>query len=131
VAALESIPLRRHGNHYVIKVRLNDDSDVVLMIDTGASITSLSQRSFDALSRHSGFNGAGSRLFNTVNGVTRGTVYNTDQLSLGNQVLSDVKLAVLDFEQAPGIDGLLGMNVLQYFRFEIDQDQQVLHLQPR
>lgn len=131
MAAVDSIPLRRHGNHYVIKASLNEASEVVLMIDTGASITSLSQRSFDALSQHSRFSNTGTRLFNTVNGVARGTVYNTEQFGLGKQVLSDVKLAVLDFEQSPGIDGLLGMNVLQYFRFEIDQDQQVLRLQPR
>jgi clan AA aspartic protease (TIGR02281 family) len=131
VAAIDSIPLFRHGNHYVIKARLNSASEVVLMIDTGASITSLSHSSFDALPRHSGFSNTGSRLFNTVNGVTRGAVYNADQFKLGDHVLNNVELAVLDFDQGPGIDGLLGMNVLQYFRFEIDQDQQVLHLQPR
>jgi predicted aspartyl protease len=70
-------------------------------------------------------------LFNTANGITQGAIYQADQLSLGAYVLRDVKLAVLDFQQNQGIDGLLGMNVLQHFRFEIDQDRQVIRLQQR
>jgi clan AA aspartic protease (TIGR02281 family) len=129
--AAGSVALLRRGNHYLIKVGLNRVSEVSLMIDTGASITSLSQQSFDALSPYSNFQYLGSRLFNTANGITQGAIYQADQLSMGDYVLRDVKLAVLDFQQNQGIDGLLGMNVLQHFRFEIDQDQQLIHLQKR
>ncbi len=130
-AVAGSVPLQRRGSHYLIKVGLNRVSQVSLMIDTGASITSLSQSSFDALSPYSEFHYLGSRLFNTANGITQGAIYQADQLSLGGYVLRDVKLAVLDFQPNQGIDGLLGMNVLQHFRFEIDQDRQVIHLQKR
>jgi clan AA aspartic protease (TIGR02281 family) len=129
--AAGSVPLQRRGHHYLIKVGLNRVSEVSLMIDTGASITSLSQNSFDALSQYSDFHYLGSRLFNTANGITQGAIYQADQLSLGSYVLRNVKLAVLDFQPDRGIDGLLGMNVLQHFRFEIDQDRQVIHLQQR
>jgi clan AA aspartic protease (TIGR02281 family) len=129
--ANDSIPLLRRGNHYLIKAGLNNAPEVTLMIDTGASITSLSQSSFERLSQYSTFHYLGTRLFNTANGITQGAIYQADQLSLGRHVLRDVKLAVLDFQQDQAIDGLLGMNVLQHFRFEIDQDQQVIHLQER
>ena len=131
VAAVDAIPLLRRGNHYLVKVRLNNVSEATLMIDTGASVTSLSRNSFSSLSQHSDFDGLGPRLFNTANGIARGDVYRADAFSLGQQKLRDVNVAVLDFNQGPGVDGLLGMNVLQYFRFEIDQDKQLLLLQPR
>jgi clan AA aspartic protease (TIGR02281 family) len=130
-ARIESIPLIRRGNHYLIKATLNNVSEVTLMIDTGASITSLSQRSFSALVNESNYSSLGSRLFNTANGVTKGEVYRADKLSLGNNILEGVNLSVLDFQQRSGVDGLLGMNVLQNFRFEIDQDKEVLYLQER
>jgi clan AA aspartic protease (TIGR02281 family) len=126
-----SVALLRRGSHYLVEVGLNGVSDVSLMIDTGASITSLTQSSFETLSQDSVFHYLGSHLFNTANGITQGTIYQADQLSLGDYVLRDVKLAVLDFQQDQRVDGLLGMNVLQHFRFEIDQDQQVIHLQKR
>jgi predicted aspartyl protease len=101
------------------------------MIDTGASITSLSQERFDVLSRDSHFEYLGWRLFNTAGGPARGTVYRASSLQLGAQALREVDIAVLDFQQGPGIDGLLGMNVLRHFHFEIDQDRDLLHLQQR
>jgi hypothetical protein len=36
-----------------------------------------------------------------------------------------------DFEPSDGLDGLLGMNVLRNYRFEIDQDKEFLYLSPR
>lgn len=125
------VPLRRRGSHYLVQVSLNGVSDVTLMIDTGASITSLSRDAFKTLSKQSRFDYLGWHLFNTANGVTRGNIYRAYQLRLGDHDLQDVDIAVLDFRQDKDVDGLLGMNVLQHFRFEIDQDQNVLYLQAR
>ncbi|ARN74576.1 retropepsin-like aspartic protease [Oceanicoccus sagamiensis] len=130
-AARDSIALVKKGNHYLVQVMLNKTTEATLMIDTGASVTSLSADSFAALSQYTPLHYVGSRLFNTANGVTQGDVYSAASLSLGNQELSDINIAVLDFQSSPGVDGLLGMNVLQNFRFEIDQDKQQLLLSPR
>jgi clan AA aspartic protease (TIGR02281 family) len=129
--ARQSVPLVRRGNHYLVEVQLNGRSMATLMIDTGASITSLSQDSFTTLASISTYAPLGSRLFNTANGVTPGEVYRAKTLQLGTTLLSGVSIAVLPYEQQDGIDGLLGMNVLRAFRFEIDQDAAVLYLQPR
>ncbi len=127
----EAIALIRKGNHYLVRVILDNNTEATLMIDTGASITSLSADSFSRLSQTSNLDYLGSRLFNTANGVTQGDVYSAASLSLGNQQLSDINIAVLNYQASPGVDGLLGMNVLQNFRFEIDQDNQQLLLSPR
>jgi clan AA aspartic protease (TIGR02281 family) len=123
--------LVRQGNHYLIQIKVNDQSDLTLMIDTGASVTSISQKSFTFLSEQSDLAYKGSRLFNTANGVAKGEIFTAAEIGFGNSILKDVDLAVLDFTLNNGVDGLLGMNVLKYFRFEIDQDKKMLFIQPR
>lgn len=125
------IALKRQGGHHLLPVRLNDSVDATLLIDTGASITSLSQQRFDELSSATFFQYRGWRLFNTAGGHARGDIYRADTVRLGEQVVEDVDIAVLDFRPRGGVDGLLGMNVLRHFRFEIDQDRNVLKLERR
>lgn len=131
---IESVALLRYRNHYIAPVLVNREAALNLIVDTGASITSLSKRSFDNLVDDGlvgDFRRVGVHLFNTANGVNRGIVYRVDQFRLGDNELNDIRIAVLDFDQETGIDGLLGMNVLQHFRFQIDQDEAALLLQPR
>lgn len=134
VTKTESVALLRYRNHYIAPVLVNREAELSLIIDTGASITSLSKRRFDDMVDDGlvdDFRRVGVHLFNTANGMSRGVVYRVDQFRLGNNELNDIRIAVLDFDQETGIDGLLGMNVLQHFRFEIDQDESALLLQPR
>ncbi len=126
----QAIPLTRRGDHFLVSTVIDDGSRVVLMLDTGASVTTLTTSSFQQIDS-SDFRYRGSRLFNTPNGVTQGQVYQTTSITLGNTRLNAVEIAVLDFASSDGIDGLLGMNVLRNYRFEIDQDQNVLYLHPR
>ena len=125
-----AIPLMRQGDHFLVETRLNNRKRLVLMIDSGASITSISRSSFDNISSAS-FQGRGSRLFNTASGITHGDVFSVDSLELGNARINDIEVAVLDYEPRAGVDGLLGMNVLRNYRFEIDQENALLYLQPR
>ncbi len=124
------IALARRGNHYLVPAVINDEDPLDLIIDTGASVTTLSQASFERV------DGAdvrylGTRLFNTPNGITRGKLYRAASIQLGEARMSDLEIAVLEFESADGFDGLLGMNVLRNYRFEIDQDRDVLRMSPR
>jgi predicted aspartyl protease len=127
----DAIPLQVVGSHYYLPLGLNSAGDVHLIIDTGATTTTLSKPSFDAISSHAGFTELGPRMFNTAGGITKGTLYRVAEFRLGDRMLSDVDIAVLDFEMPPGVDGLLGMNVLRHFRFRVDQDEQRLYLRPR
>ena len=51
-----------------------------------------------------------------------GTVYSFPEVSLGAYLMKNIQIAVLDFDTNREIDGLLGMNVLGQFRFQIDQE---------
>jgi clan AA aspartic protease (TIGR02281 family) len=125
-----AVAVTGHGDHFLVEATLNRRARVKLLIDTGASLTTLSQASFNDLPK-SNFKYRGSRMFNTANGLTRGDVYRVASIRLGDIQLDDIDIAVLDYASAPGVDGLLGMNVLRYYRFEIDQDDSLLHLHPR
>ena len=125
-----SVTLGMLGSHYHLPVGLNG-AKVELIIDTGASTTTVSRQKFDSIRHQGNFIELGPQMFNTANGVAKGTVYRVAEVQLGNVILNDVHIAVLDFDMPPGIDGLLGMNVLSNFRFQVDQDEQRLYLQPR
>lgn len=127
----EAIALGRAGNHYHLPLRVNDEQDVRLLIDTGASTTILTQSAFDSMNHLGRLSEIGPHVFNTASGVAKGTVYLAERVQLGSHVLSDVHIAVLDFDMPEGIHGLLGMNVLSKFRFEVEQDEQRLYLKPR
>lgn len=126
-----SIELDTVGSHYLLPLRLDNREAVRLVIDTGASLTTLTQRSFDRISGSVRFTELGPQMFNTASGTTRGMVYRVDSVQIGDHRLRDVPVAVLDFNTPDNVDGLLGMNVLSQFRFEVDQDDEVLLLQPR
>ena len=120
----------KRGDHFLVEVTLNRMSTVKLLIDTGASLTTLSHSSFVDLPQ-ANFNYRGSRMFNTAGGLTRGDIYRASSIKLGEMQLNDIDIAVIDYPSASNVDGLLGMNVLRNYRFEIDQDDKLLHLQPR
>ena len=125
-----AVAVTKRGDHFLVEVTLNRMSTVKLLIDTGASLTTLSHTSFADLPQ-ANFNYRGSRMFNTAGGLTRGDVYRASSIELGEMQLNDIDIAVIDYPSASNVDGLLGMNVLRNYRFEIDQDDRLLHLKPR
>ena len=121
------VPLRSRGNQFVTELQL-DNTALALLIDTGASLTTLSRQSFEQISDRHRFTLLGYRMFRTANGLSKGAVYRVGRMRLGQMVLIDNNIAVLDFSMGDDIDGLLGMNVLGQFRFQIDQQQKRLYL---
>ena len=125
-----AIPLTPLRDHFIVASSINSDDQLNLIIDTGASMTTLTSERFAEID-HASFRYMDSRLFNTANGLTQGKVYRVESISLGEISIENLEVAVLDYSSAAGVDGLLGMNVLRNFRFEIDQDKELLYLTPR
>ncbi|TQV78207.1 hypothetical protein FKG94_14140 [Exilibacterium tricleocarpae] len=128
--ATETIALQTRGEHYLVPVYF-DDQAAHLILDTGASMLTLTREHFDTLSRGLDILPLGSRMFHTANGVSNGEVYRVEALSIGNYELRGVNVAVLNMSMGDDADGLLGMNVLKHFKFEIDQDRNRLNLRAR
>ncbi len=126
----DRIALVRLGSHFIANIQLSNKT-VPLMIDTGASITTLSADFFNRIKSSTKATYIGSRVFNTANGLTRGKMYHVKQISIGQFTLDSMKIAVLDSMDSSQSAGLLGMNLLRHFRFEIDQDTAELLLAPR
>ena len=124
----EVVSLQQRGNQFLVDLTINREDNVKLLIDTGASMTTLSQASFYALRTSGEAIEQERRVFHTANGVAQGTVYLVPEINLGPFLLKNTRVAVLEFGIVQGIDGLLGMNVLGQFRFQIDQENRNLLL---
>jgi clan AA aspartic protease (TIGR02281 family) len=115
-----SINLQKVGDQFIIITTLSG-SDANLLIDTGASITTISKEYFESIKRKSRFSYQQKQQFLTANGETTGEIYIVDTFQIGQHLLTNIEIAVIDFPTSQYSSGLLGMNVLRNFKFEIDQ----------
>ncbi|MBQ4812771.1 retroviral-like aspartic protease family protein [Pseudoalteromonas luteoviolacea] len=123
---VETIPLVRHGEHYILQARIAGQQ-IDLMIDTGASITALTSTQFDLLAYDVNFLTA--RRVSTANGVVEIPFYQSTGIQIGSKQQTPFEFGVMTSStQGPG---LLGMNFLRHFKFEIDQQNAQLILKPR
>jgi len=115
------IPLIRKGLHFLVKVYI-DNVPATLLIDTGASITSVDYNKISHLTvikENVKFNTAGGDIYETMFKVDTFTV---DKVSLENFRISSLQFT------GGSQDGLLGMNFLGRFKFKIDQEEAILFL---
>ncbi len=126
VPAYETVlDVGRYGNHFIVGLGVPDNTNTMnLMLDTGASITMLTREAFNELSG-SLYSRVGTRVFRTAGGIVKGDVYNFSQVQLGPYQLVDVVICVLDSaaREENGVVGLLGMNILGKFHFQINQQE--------
>ncbi len=129
-AHASAIPLLTHGNHYIVTALTQDKSQSRLLIDTGASLTTLPDALLKELKRKKMAHRVGHTHLKTASGVAFAAIYRVKELHLGQYIIKDLEVAGLDLESSFA-EGLLGMNVLGQFHFQIDQDRNQLILSPR
>lgn len=121
------IPLQRSGSSYLVDVVINQ-SPVTLLLDTGASITALSEKSIDNLN----LDKTSQRIrLSTANGTRSSHIYRADSLQLNDITLKKVAIVEIELGQKSKIDGLLGTDILQQFNYQIDNSIHSLILTPR
>ena len=104
---------------------LNNAISLRLLIDTGASITSIDRNVLDRLGLLNGSTAQG-RL-QTANGVVTTRLVNLHSLGVGGFTIQNVQAASIE-SLGGNLDGLLGMDFLSQFKFSIDQEDRVLFL---
>ena len=115
------IPLLKAGLHFVVKAYVNQ-KEVLLLIDTGASITSVDYNlvsDLEVVERNV--------VFNTANGKIQSNIFNSNKFTIGSVTLNNFHI-VGGIESGSPIQGLLGMNFLGKYKFKIDQKEAILFL---
>ncbi|MDT0593949.1 retropepsin-like aspartic protease family protein [Glaciecola petra] len=103
------------------------NTSVLLLLDTGASTTALSDKKFaDISSGYKEFLGKFS--VNTAGGVIQAPIYKLRSFTLGNQQLSNISVIVLPQENLSSYDGLLGMNVISQFDLAYQASSQTMRM---
>lgn len=121
------VPLLKQGEHFIVEGSINNQTSVRLLLDTGASISLLSQTVFDDLQLMVGAEYMQEITLNTAGGEVVADLYKFAQFDLHGYVVENILFAVSN-EVISGSDGLLGMNYLKHFDFYIDQNNHLLRL---
>lgn len=123
----QQIPLKQFGNHYVVEAKLSSNP-VALLIDTGASVTAISEQYFDNLSNRYKVNYLGSFSIGTAGGNIMARMYQFKELTIKHVTVENLPVVILPMQSIENADGLLGMNFLREFDFKIDQRQSVMFI---
>lgn len=123
----DGIPLNQIGDHFIVSALLQDEFQLNLLIDTGASTTVISSHIYSRLRRSLDSEFLGRYRINTAGGQVRAPVYRFKNLEIGGHRVNDIAIVVMRMDDFQA-DGLLGMNFLRKFRFLLDQESSELHL---
>lgn len=103
-----SMTVQRQSNGHFYLPGTLADVPVTFMVDTGASVTSISSD----IARQAGIHNCKEVQFQTANGTTTGCIALAPKMTLGNFVLENITVAVM-----PNLEtNLLGANVLRNFQ---------------
>ena len=125
------IPLERQGGVWVAQVEFNDLHQTKLIIDTGATYTTISEDlAFDAGiqsdPRSPPIN------LNTAGGNVQAKMGIAPRIRVGHAGRDDVRVVIHTIPNLPeGIDGLLGLSFFDRFMVQLDHSQRELHLTPK
>ena len=126
------IPLGRKGGVWIVNVELDNLYEVNLVLDSGASFTTLSEDvGFElGLSPDPYFPKI---PMNTANGKTEGWVAKVQSIRIGETERTNVMAVIADLSNLTelDIDGLLGLNFLDGFIWRLDHQNGHLILQPK
>ena len=125
-----TIPLASRSGHFFVDVSAGNKETVKLLIDTGASLTTLPSDFLQRLRRKKLAARVGHTQLKTAGGYQFAPIYQLKELHIGNFIVRNLQVAELDLNEL-GSEGLLGMDVLGQFRFLLDQDRNTLTLYQR
>ena len=123
----ETVSLAKSGEVLLVNALLNGTVDATLILDTGASSTTISKALATRLGivleeETAGFSTmADGRLVPT-------TFITLDSIQVGSAVRQEVSASVLENAPSPGVDGLLGMTFLKNFIIQLDIEKNQVEL---
>lgn len=116
---LAPIPHEDRNGHALVRVRINDRLDALLLLDTGASLVSLSAKTARQLELAG--NPEERVKVRVADGRTlEAPIVRLASVQAGDARAEDVDAVILPDEPAPGVDGLLGASFLREFVVRYD-----------
>ena len=126
-----TVPVKRYGGSLIVPVKLNNQKSVHLILDTGATMTVLSNDVAIELGLTSDSQSQVATV-NTAGGPVQVNITRVESMGINSAKAQNVVVAIHDLPDVkPGIDGLLGMSFLNNFLVTLDSDQGQLQLKPR
>ncbi len=128
IRAKEGIALTQQNGHYIVSGVIDNSHQVKLLIDTGATLSVISTRFFKQLENSSQAEFLHNTMMSTANGQLVVPVYRFKKFEIAGRAVNDIEFAVMDLPSMEASQGLLGMNFLRNFRFNMDQENSLLFL---
>ena len=129
-----SIALEQQREHYLVNGLVDNSSAIRLMIDTGASISVMSAKYFNGIKNQLAPEFVRNATINTAGGIVKAPIYQFSSFEIDEYRIPNMQFVVMVLENNSSKnngDGLLGMNFLKVFNFQIDQKNSRLLLKPR
>lgn len=125
------VPLERMGGVWVARVEFNDLHPAYLIVDTGATFTTISENlAFDAGINHK--TGEPKVKLFTAGGKVQAEMALAKKIQVGNAGRDNVQVVIHTIPNLPeGIDGLLGLSFFDRFLVRLDHSAKELHLIPK
>jgi clan AA aspartic protease (TIGR02281 family) len=122
-----SLPQWAINNVVLLNVRLNGDTLVRMLLDTGAKYTIITPE----LARRLSLNLRGTRRVpvTTATQIEMAALTIVDRVDIHGLVLQDVETAVMNLPAALGVEGLLGMSFLKRCRLVLDAPNRSLEIE--
>jgi clan AA aspartic protease (TIGR02281 family) len=118
------------GSGYIpVRATLNRRFEQDFVIDTGATMVTIPHGTIAALGIRIDANSP-KREVSTAGGVRMAREVRINSIELGGWVVRNVTALVVDIPDKPSL-GLLGLNYLEQFRMELNNEEGVLLLRPR
>ena len=123
-------PLGRWANVFTVEATLNESVDARLVLDTGASFTTVN---LDVAKSLGIANDEPLRIVAavTANGEVELPVYRIESIDVGGATVTNVEIGVCSACGADHLDGLLGLNFAADFVVTLDAQTRTLLLDPR
>lgn len=129
---MKVFPFERSGDLMTVMARVwgaHGDRDVLLVIDTGATATSVEPAILEGLGYSSRDAIIRTRVPSPA-GVQHGHLFRVHRFYALGADLSDFVVQSLALADEYGVDGLLGMNFLERFNFTVRPVEREIHLEP-
>jgi len=120
----EEVKFDKRGQGIAVTVRINNRRDVKMLVDTGASLTTISGRVASGLGINTGQLKQNVELVLADGSKKKAKFVMLDSVRVGSMIARNVGAAIIKEEPSAGIDGLLGMSFLSNFAFSINAEKQ-------